>query len=110
MLLLVIRSIIHRGIQTRTVAWCFRVLFVKVDCFRNFFASSSVEILLSYSSSCSLKPQLLACGFFLDAVAFCWLSAAAAAAVPSSAVINVIKYNDDIKNKTFDCDRYLQED
>jgi hypothetical protein len=43
----------------------------------------------------------LACGFFLDVVAFCWLLAVAAAAVPSTAVIIVIKYNDDTNNKTF---------
>jgi hypothetical protein len=48
----------------------------------------------------------LACGLFLNAVAFCWLSAAVGAAVPSSSVIIVIKYNDDINEKNIaeDCD------
>jgi hypothetical protein len=44
----------------------------------------------------SIAFIFLACGFFLDVVAFCWLSASAAAAVTSSAVIIVTKYSDDI--------------
>jgi hypothetical protein len=56
-----------------------------------------------------LKPQLLFCGLFLNAVAFCWLSAAAGAAVPSSSVIIHIKFNDDLNEKTLQkiviCDR-----